>query len=297
MKLTSIQMALLDMAFDRLEHEAGISIVFSVCFPGDSTAGGKEFVIHSVNGCDTAEKFRRHTGELLDEMLFKIHQEASRMGKDEGVLFAIQACERLASLRNAVRFERSSKRGVLPHKSWIFSNPSFCSKSNIPLPNFALNSVLRLTSPYAFAWKSLLSACAERLRDVEFYLRCFGNKPVATAAEVPSRYKLMIDSAVPELACFMFAAHEAGLVRVGSKQELYRLCSEMFSTERAQVISPKSFRNHYDYPTPEALRETKNNLHLMLSAINKRLNHIEGTAALAIVWLQLFSGLLAGILI
>ncbi len=284
MKLSSIHLALLDSAFDRLEEEANIRIRFSLCFNGEAEAGNREFIIHSVNGCESSEQFRRKLELLTAAFLDQIHQKAMKMDREQCTLFLAQCVERLQRLRNEAHYDRRIAVFSGKHPCWVFHHPSFDCEQGQTLPSFALNAVLRLTSSYAFAWKTALACCCERLRDIEFYLSVVGNRLPATASEVPPFSKLMVKSPVPALACFIYAAMDAGLIHAGTKQELYRLCCEMFRTSNAPEISPKSFRSHFDYPTSETLQETKNNLHLMIAAVNNRLQVILGALFLAISW-------------
>jgi len=284
MKLSSIHLALLDSAFDRLEEESSISIRFSVCFNPLPEAGNNEFIIQSVNGCETSEQFRRKLELLTAAFLDLINQKAVKMDKEACAGFMDQARDRIQQLKNTARFDRQISMFHRDHPCWVFHHPALDCEPAQALPSFAINAVLRLTSSYAFAWKSVLAECYERLRDIEFYLSHLVNNPPACTAEVPHFSKMMVKSPVPSLACFIFAAREAGLIHSGTKQELYRICCEMFQTSNAPEISPKSFRNHFDNPTPETLQETKNNLHLMITAVNSRLQTILGALLMAISW-------------
>jgi hypothetical protein len=282
MNLSSIQMALLDSVFDELEAEAEIRISFSVCFDRDAGTGNREFIVHSVNSCESTEQYRRKLEKITASLLERVHQQSVKMEKEACTLFMVAARERLQCLRNTLRFDRCS--GVLHGKRpcWVFHNPLLDCESTLAIPAYVRNAVLRLSSPYAFAWKTALSACDERLKDMVFYFTVIGNQRPATAAEVPHFNKLLVKTPVPDLACFIFAASDAGLIQADTKQELYRICCGMFRTSNAPEISPKSFRNHFDYPTPEALQETRNNLHLMIAAINHRLSAILGALFLVL---------------
>jgi len=284
MKLSSIHLALLDTAFDRLEEESAISIRFSLCFDLEAGAESREFIVHSVNGCESPEEFRRKLEHMVMAFLEQIHQQAVKMEKNQCTLYIDEALERMQILRNTVCFNRQSALRSGNRPCWVFHKPVFECTQEQPIPGYARNALLRITSPYAYAWKSVMAECAGRLRDIGFYLSFMGASQPTTAAEIPHFNKLMIKTPVPALACFIFAASDAGLIHAGTKQELYRICCAMFSTSNAPEISPKSFRNHYDYPTPETLQETKNNLHLMIAAVNTRLQAILGVLFMAISW-------------
>lgn len=166
----------------------------------------------------------------------------------------------------------------------MFHHPSFDYEQAQNLPGFALNTVLRLPSPNAYAWKTALSCCCERLKDIEFYMSLKGASQPATAADIPHFNKMLIKPPILELACFIFAAADAELIHSDAKQQLNRLCCGFFSTDKAPEISPKSFRNHFDNPTTETLKETKNNLHLMIATVNNRLQALLGALFRAISW-------------
>jgi len=277
MKLSSIHLALLDSAFDMLEEESAISIRFSVCFDQEAGAGNREFIVHSVNECESSDEFRRKLDRMVSAFLEQIHQQALKMDKSQCTLYMNGALERMHSLRNMVCFNRKLALRSGKRPCWVFHNPVFDCTQQQPVPGYVRNALLRITSPYAFAWKSAMAECTSRLRDMEFYLSFVEASRAATAEEIPHFNKMLIKTPVPALACFIYAASDAGLIHSDTKQQLYRLCCGFFCTDNAPEISPKSFRNHFDNPTPETLQETRNNLHLMLAAVNTRLRDVFGT--------------------
>jgi hypothetical protein len=125
---------------------SAISIRFSLCFDQEAGTGSKEFIVHSVNACESPDMFRRKLDHLVKALLEQIHEQAVNMDKAQCTLYIDEAIERLQALRTVVCFDHQMALSQCKRHCWMFHHPSFDCEQKQTLPGFALNAVLRMTA-------------------------------------------------------------------------------------------------------------------------------------------------------
>jgi hypothetical protein len=97
------------------------------------------------------------------------------------------------------------------------------------------------------------------------------NEPTKTSAETfTDQEKLVANSNVGTLALFSKLMYQADIVKADGIQDLCRLISEHFRTEKTHVLSTKNLKNNMYEPTKKNIAEVKTKLIQMINILNAK---------------------------
>jgi hypothetical protein len=81
----------------------------------------------------------------------------------------------------------------------------------------------------------------------------------------------------------MWAANKVKIMVSDSVSELIRIAAAICKTPKSPEISSKSLRNHFDNPSPEAIRATIIDLQRIMQVLRDRLKSIDSVMIVMIV--------------
>jgi len=274
--------AVLDSIFNQIEEETKIVIDFTVGHGQPSATGTDDFIINSVNGFATPAEFNHHIEYLAAEITARANTTAQGLPAGVQQLFMKEVVNRFRLLRHITRFERFPTINLNSEGLWLFNHPAFNGCDIKAIPTYALNQVVLRVSPYALNWKIVICYAEQRLKYILWSYEYFADKFTTEAKDKEVKRKLPLRIPVPQLACFFLGCVDTGIIKTETKQELFRITADVCQTPNAPDISPKSFRNHFDFPNPEVIKTTIVDLQRVIQALRDKLRGIEGSAMLVL---------------
>jgi len=265
---------ILSPVFRKIEEESKIRIELTVCMHEPAKESDNDFIIHSVNGCSNPAEYYHHVFYICAKLLRETLNAADEMTLEAKIYLLSEARQRLRLLNHIYRPGRLGNGFDGAPSDLVFSHAEYHSREALSLPHYAIDRVLQLTSPFALAWKSVLSEFDQRFNYLTTYIEYMEDKSLGKPGSTP-RTKLPVRLTVAQLACFIKGCQELEIFDVESTSELCRILSDMIQTLRTNTISPKSLRNHIEGPSPEAIDHTILNLQRVthvLQLMKKRLH-------------------------
>ena len=198
------------------------------------------------------------------------------LAKDQHVHFLTDAHKRSELLLKIVQKEHAFDPVKGSRDTWLFVNPAFRCNDINGIPPWLRVQLIRRAHFFAYSWKKVIRNLVTDLR----YIVTSCKYPLhdlnpAEQAKI-TRLKLHLGVPVAQYGCFMWAASNLKIMVSESVSELIRIAAAICNTPKSPEISSKSLRNHFDNPSPEAIRATIIDLQRIMQVLRDRLKSIEG---------------------
>jgi hypothetical protein len=262
---------ILDEIFYQIDEFSRIIIDYQLNESSGGKQPGNSFSVLLVNGHKDPRAFYHFMVFLCNGIIHRVIDHLPNLASGEQAVFIDYAIRRFNKLRSIAcciesPAEFTNMYGKRTPLIWVFKrefiDPGTETEKSLPVPE----AVLVKASLFAYYWKNSLQDTAEKLNFIRTYYEYIPDRPVI-AAPVMKPVKIKINRTVPQLAGYLRLLHKMDVFGSISKAELCRLFAGLFQTEKQEEISPKSLKNHFDSPPPEAMEFLKVEFHRMIQEI------------------------------
>ena len=218
---------------------------------------------------------------LCTDILHKVTAYLPNLAPGAWPLFFDSAIRRFKKLKSKICCIESPEgfvnlKGQPCGRIWVFRQDCMDLGEESESPVIMPDDVLIKASMFAYNWKLSVNDAIEKLGILKISYEFLPERSLAVApastgaassAVMPLGNKIIIKRSVAQLAVFIRGLYRMGVFDHKNKSELFRIISTFIRTEKQEVISPKSLKNCFDCPPPEAIEFVKVECHRIVQEI------------------------------
>ena len=247
MKTGSIHERLLDSTFEKAEEESKITITFDCEMDDTDEKGVAQFTLRDVNGFSDHKNYFQHITSLFTEIRQQTIRDVAKLPATEKYDFLQSANARLQTLCSTIRLEPVYQSSGIVQDVCVFNQPKFRGSREGKLSMSNPGILSGKATNYAQAWGFAIEETLSQFSSILVFHECYMSG-MAEKATAPIIRKLPLRISVAQLACFMRAFRENGVLGIDNKSEICRITAAICQTHHQEIISADSIRNHFNYP-------------------------------------------------
>ena len=222
-----------------------------------------DFRVLSVNGCRSLHEFRELSFDILTMFLEEVGKLMRNVPKRFRSKVSEEITDKYTDIMELLVFEKvnttddyhsfceESKPG---YACFLFAMADFSGGDYHDNSFIYMDQILYAASDFSYILWDVMAGAFEKLNMLLTAIEFLPELKVLPGVEEDHVEKLKWQLTVPQLACFFKMLVDNNLLEVTNKSEFCRCIADLFQSSGKGNLSWRSFKNHFDSPSPDAIR-------------------------------------------
>ena len=222
-----------------------------------------DFRVLSVNGCRSLHEFRELSSDILTTFLEEVGKAMRHVPKRFRSKVSEEITDKYTDILELLVFEKvnttddyhSFREEPMPIDAcFLFTMANFSGGDYHDKSAIYMDQILHAASDFSYILWDVMAKAFEKLNMLLTAIEFLPELQVVPGEEENHVEKLKWELTVPQLACFFKMLVDSNLLEVNNKSEFCRSIADLFQSSGSDNLSWRSFKNHFDSPSPDAIR-------------------------------------------
>ena len=222
-----------------------------------------DFRVLSVNGCRSLHEFRELSSDILTTFLEEVGKAMRYVPKRFRSKVSEEITDKYTDIMELLVFEKvnttddyhSFREEPMPIDAcFLFTMANFSGGDYHDKSAIYMDQILHAASDFSYILWDVMAKAFEKLNMLLTAIEFLPELKVLPGEEENHMGKLKWQLTVPQLAGFFKILVDSNLLEVKNKSEFCRSIADLFQSSGNDNLSWRSFKNHFDSPSPDAIR-------------------------------------------
>ena len=249
--------------FDSIEKHAIPIINYKALPCGTDDEYVLDFRVLSVNGCRSLHQFRELSLDILTSFLEEIGKAVRFVPKRHRSKVSEEITDQYTDILELLFFDKVNVHDdyhsftdepIPDYACFLFTMANFSGGDYHNNSAIYRDQILYAASDFSYILWDVMARGFEKLDMLLTAIEFLPELKVVPGEEEDHVEKLRWQLSVPQLACFFRMLFDSNLFGPMNKSEFCRSIADLFQSSGKDNLSWRSFKNHFDSPSPDAIR-------------------------------------------